>query len=117
IMQPPRQTLEYGQPRRPLETSDPHVPDYGRPRRPLWNSCLPPRPPGESAMGKQRRPSDGFTLVELLVVVAIIAILIGVLLPVLGRAREHARRIQCANNLRQLAAAFVTYGNMNHGWF
>ena len=40
-MQPPRQTLEYGQPRRPLETSDRHVPDYGRPRRPLWNSWWP----------------------------------------------------------------------------
>ncbi|HPD28657.1 MAG TPA: prepilin-type N-terminal cleavage/methylation domain-containing protein [Phycisphaerae bacterium] len=52
-----------------------------------------------------RSVSTGFTLIEVLVVVAIIALLIAILLPSLSRAREHARRIQCASNARQIAIA------------
>src|SRR5688572_11431146 len=52
-----------------------------------------------------------FTLIELLVVVAIVAVLTAILLPVLGLARESARRVTCANNLRQLAAACTMYQN------
>ena len=55
----------------------------------------------------------GFTLVELLVVISIIALLLAILMPALGRAREQAKALVCRSNLRQQSLAFILYAENN----
>jgi len=63
------------------------------------------------------RRTHGFTLVELLVVVSIIALLLAILLPAINQATEIARRVQCASNLRQQGLAFIQYADDFGGTF
>ena len=59
----------------------------------------------------------GFTLIELLVVISIIAVLMAVMMPALGKAREAAKMVLCGNNCRQIGSQLTIYGNDNGGRF
>jgi prepilin-type N-terminal cleavage/methylation domain-containing protein len=61
------------------------------------------------------RPARAFSLVELLAVIGIIAVLVAILLPAVGKSREVAKRVTCANGMRQIGIAFLNYSNANHG--
>ncbi len=64
----------------------------------------------------RRTPSGGFTLVELLVVIGIIALLVSILLPTLKRAREQGQRTSCLSGLRSFGMTLQFYANSNKGY-
>ena len=64
-------------------------------------------------MRRPRGPAPAFTLIELLIVIAIIGVLIALLMPTISGARESARRTQCAAHLRNIGGAMMAYGTDN----
>ncbi len=73
-----------------------------------------------NSMNTSARPGNrhtGFTLIELLIVIAIIATLIGILLPALGAARESARTTKCMANLKSIGTSLTLYADSNKGTF
>jgi type II secretory pathway pseudopilin PulG len=66
-------------------------------------------------MNRRHCNTPAFTLVELLVVIGIIALLIGILIPTLGKAQQQAKATACMSNIKQLTTAWIMYANDNNG--
>jgi len=79
------------------------------PASPATDSRRPRNPPAAAALADRAVPRPGFSLVELLVVLAIIGTVTGMLLPAVQRSREAARRTACGNGIRQTALGVVSY--------
>ncbi len=80
--------------------------------RPVFSASLRMSSTAPASLRPCRRP--GFTLIELLVVISIIALLIGILLPALGAARNTARGAVCQSNMRNVSTAFYSYAADNN---
>jgi prepilin-type N-terminal cleavage/methylation domain-containing protein/prepilin-type processing-associated H-X9-DG protein len=76
-----------------------------------WRARLRPK-----STRARRGGGRAFTLVELLVTIGIIAVLLGILLPTIGKARREAQRAQCLSNMRNMQVAQWQYVTANHGW-
>src|SRR5256885_1411771 len=73
-------------------------------------SIAPPPPPSIApSLRRPIAPRPAFTLIELLIVIAVIALLIGILLPALGKARARSRAVTCATRLQQLGVGLTLY--------
>ncbi len=71
--------------------------------------------PIPTACANPAKPGRGFTLIELLVVISIVSLLVAILLPALAKARESARSIVCATQMRQLGMGVLTYLDVRRG--
>ena len=67
-----------------------------------------------AAVGGAARPSRGFSLLELLVVMAVTVLLTGLLMPAMAQVRENARRVVCSSNLRQIGMGVITFTDENN---
>jgi prepilin-type N-terminal cleavage/methylation domain-containing protein len=82
----------------------------------IRNRASSPRAACRSVEPPAVRRRRAFSLVELLVVIGIVTILIGLLLPSLGRAKRQARQVACLSNLRQVGTSLMVYAHFNKGW-
>ena len=71
---------------------------------------------GNPITGSRRTRAAAFSIIELMVVIAIIAILMAILLPTLVNAQKNARKVECQSNLRVMGQMLIAYTNENNGW-